>query len=150
MARPCLPGSPPGGGQIPSDEGWEALSGCFNGENHDKRKPGMTTPLIQTAQGETWRVWLPVSVAVSQVNLPVPDSKGIALNVRPGPRVLALQVEDPDDPAQLSAAIKALTERVAQRREKLPDPMSGRPMAGHVMVWRDRPGTRAEVAAFVL
>ncbi|SEC75831.1 hypothetical protein [Rhodobacter sp. 24-YEA-8] len=80
----------------------------------------MTTPLNQIARGETWRFCLPVSTADRQMKLPVLDRKGTTFDVMPRPRGLTLLVDDPDHPARLSAAIKALTERVALRREDLP------------------------------
>lgn len=84
------------------------------------------------------------------MKLPALDRKEITFEVMPRPRGLTLLIDDPDHPARLSAAIKALTERVAKRREDLPASVGGRPMAGDVMVWRCRSGTRAEVAAFAL
>ncbi|MCL4065948.1 hypothetical protein M3484_05145 [Pseudomonas sp. GX19020] len=84
------------------------------------------------------------------MKLPVPGWKGITFDVIPRPRSLTLLVGGPDHPARLSAAIKALTERVALRREDLPASVGGRPLAGEMMVWRCRLGTRAKVAAFAL
>ncbi|WP_283176754.1 hypothetical protein [Gemmobacter sp. 24YEA27] len=84
------------------------------------------------------------------MKLPVLGRKGITFDEMPRPRGLALQAGNPDHPPPRSAAIKALTERVAPRREDLPASVGGRPMAGHVMVWRCHSGTRAEVAAFAL
>lgn len=147
----------PGDASDPVSEAWTALSAYMGGHNRENQVLQPTTPLIQAAIGGDWRFWLALSVEDRKHRAPTPLDLRLRFNVLPSPRALSLQVDKPDDPAQLASAVEQLAKRVEERREELPASMNKRPMGTPVTIWRyglaedaNPWAKRTEVAVFVL